>query len=53
MLVNAGASLTRLDLEGNTPRLLALQSNDGELAKYLENQERLQIIASDDHETAV
>eukprot|EP00112_Aurelia_sp_Birch-Aquarium-sp1_P014287 Seg3077.2 transcript_id=Seg3077.2/GoldUCD/mRNA.D3Y31 product="Diacylglycerol kinase zeta" protein_id=Seg3077.2/GoldUCD/D3Y31 len=53
LLVNAGASLTRKDLEGNTPRFLAQKANDTDLAKYLENQERLQIIASDDHETAV
>ncbi|XP_065054788.1 diacylglycerol kinase zeta-like isoform X2 [Rhopilema esculentum] len=53
MLVNAGASLTRKDHVGNTPRLLALKAKDSDLAKFLENQERLQIIASDDHETAV
>eukprot|EP00794_Sanderia_malayensis_P012950 gene12950-14282_t len=52
LLINAGASLTRQDLEGNTPRTLALKSHDKDLAKYLENQERLQIIASDDRETA-
>ncbi|XP_057313377.1 diacylglycerol kinase zeta-like isoform X3 [Hydractinia symbiolongicarpus] len=52
-LIGRGASVVRLDTEGNTPQLLALKSSDTELAKYLQNQERLQLIASDDHETAV
>ncbi|XP_031555392.1 diacylglycerol kinase zeta-like [Actinia tenebrosa] len=53
LLVQAGASLTRTDYDGNTPRIQALKSQDKELAKYLETQEHLQIIAAEDYETAV
>ncbi|XP_047123556.1 diacylglycerol kinase zeta isoform X2 [Hydra vulgaris] len=52
-LIRGGASVTRQDTEGNTPQLLAIKAQDAELAKYLEKEERLQLIAADDHETAV
>lgn len=38
MLVEAGASLTRTDYQGNTPRLQALRAEDKELAAYLESK---------------
>ncbi|XP_056014781.1 diacylglycerol kinase zeta-like isoform X17 [Ostrea edulis] len=53
MLVEAGASLTRTDYQGNTPRLQALRADDKELAAYLESQEHFQLVVSDDQETAV
>ncbi|XP_013403578.1 diacylglycerol kinase zeta isoform X5 [Lingula anatina] len=53
MLVAAGASLTKKDYQGNTPRLQALKAEDMELAAYLESQEHFQLVVSEDHETAV
>lgn len=53
MLVEAGASLTRTDYQGNTPRLQALRAEDKELAAYLESQEHFQLVVSEDQETAV
>ena len=53
MLIHKGAFLNRQDLEGNTPRLLALKSGDTDLANFLENQERMQMIEADEYETAV
>nr|XP_022293832.1 diacylglycerol kinase zeta-like isoform X7 [Crassostrea virginica] len=53
MLVEAGASLTRTDYQGNTPRLQALRADDKELAAYLESQEHFQLVVSEDQETAV
>ncbi|XP_022111888.1 diacylglycerol kinase zeta-like isoform X4 [Acanthaster planci] len=53
MLVEAGASLTKTDYQGNTPRLQALKAEDLELAAYLESRERYQLMLSEDHETAV
>ncbi|XP_017783280.1 PREDICTED: eye-specific diacylglycerol kinase isoform X2 [Nicrophorus vespilloides] len=47
MLVAGGASLTILDSRGLTPRLLALQADDHELAAYLESQEHYQIVSAD------
>lgn len=52
-LIAHGALVTCFDRDGLSPRLLALNSQDGDLAKYLQSQERLQLIAADDHETAV
>ncbi|XP_041972617.1 eye-specific diacylglycerol kinase isoform X2 [Aricia agestis] len=52
MLVAGGASLTRTDHAGLTPRQLALRAEDNELASYLESQEQFQI-ASEDLETTV
>ncbi|XP_032234769.2 diacylglycerol kinase zeta isoform X1 [Nematostella vectensis] len=53
LLVQAGASLTRTDYDGNTPRIQALKCQDKELSRYLETQEHLQIVAAEDYETAV
>ncbi|XP_076466864.1 diacylglycerol kinase zeta-like [Babylonia areolata] len=53
MLVAAGASLTRLDFEGNSPRQQALLAEDTELAAYLESQEHIQLVVTEDQETAV
>ena len=38
MLVEAKASLTRKDYQGNTPRMQALKADDRELAAYLESK---------------
>lgn len=38
MLVAGGASLTQLDHDGLTPRLLALHAEDHDLAAYLESE---------------
>ena len=38
MLVAVGASLTKSDYQGNTPRLQALKADDKELAAYLESK---------------
>lgn len=38
MLVAAGASLSATDHKGFTPRMLALQVEDHELAAYLESE---------------
>ena len=38
MLVEAGASLTKTDYQGNTPRKQALKAEDNELAEYLESK---------------
>ncbi|XP_070538352.1 diacylglycerol kinase zeta-like isoform X4 [Ptychodera flava] len=53
MLVAAGASLTKTDYQGNTPRLQALKADDNELAAFLESKEHYQLIVSEDQETAV
>ncbi|KAL0273107.1 UNVERIFIED_CONTAM: hypothetical protein PYX00_005861 [Menopon gallinae] len=52
MLVAGGASLTKKDHNGLTPRQLALQAEDTELAAYLESQEHFQLV-SEDLETIV
>ncbi|XP_026747257.1 eye-specific diacylglycerol kinase isoform X2 [Trichoplusia ni] len=52
MLVAGGASLTRHDHAGLTPRHLALRAEDHDLAAYLESQEHFQLV-SEDLETAV
>ncbi|KAJ0179396.1 hypothetical protein K1T71_005108 [Dendrolimus kikuchii] len=52
MLVAGGASLTRQDHAGLTPRHLALRADDHDLAAYLESQEHFQLV-SEDLETAV
>ncbi|KAK9722559.1 Ankyrin repeats (3 copies) [Popillia japonica] len=44
MLVAAGADLKLTDSRGLTPRLLALQADDHELAAYLESQERFRLV---------
>ncbi|XP_065156673.1 eye-specific diacylglycerol kinase isoform X4 [Atheta coriaria] len=47
MLIASGASLTITDLKGLSPRLLAIQAEDHELAAYLESQERYQMSSGD------
>ncbi|KAJ9573823.1 hypothetical protein L9F63_008805, partial [Diploptera punctata] len=52
MLVAGGASLTITDHQGNTPRHLAINADDHELAAYFESQEHFQLV-SEDLETVV
>ncbi|KAJ8032548.1 Diacylglycerol kinase zeta [Holothuria leucospilota] len=51
MLVEAGASLTKTDYQGNTARLQAMKAEDSELAEYLEKHEVSP--KGQNHETAV
>ncbi|XP_071134997.1 diacylglycerol kinase zeta-like isoform X43 [Mytilus edulis] len=53
MLVEAKASLTKTDYQGNTPRMQALRADDKDLAAYLQSQEHFQLVVSEDQETAV
>ncbi|XP_053093033.1 diacylglycerol kinase zeta isoform X2 [Pangasianodon hypophthalmus] len=52
-LVDAGASLTKTDLQGDTAKAHAERAQDWQLAEYLENQQHHQMIQKDNHETAV
>lgn len=52
-LVEAGASLMRTDLQGETPKQRAEKAQDQELADYLENRQHYQMIQREDQETAV
>uniref|UniRef100_A0A671PLA0 Diacylglycerol kinase n=1 Tax=Sinocyclocheilus anshuiensis TaxID=1608454 RepID=A0A671PLA0_9TELE len=52
-LVEAGASLMKTDLQGETPKMYAERAQDMELAAYLENRQHHQMIQREDHETAV
>ncbi|KAF7701911.1 hypothetical protein HF521_001194 [Silurus meridionalis] len=52
-LVDAGASLAKTDLQGDTAKAHAERAQDWKLAEYLENQQHHQMIQRDDHETAV
>ncbi|CAN9498370.1 unnamed protein product [Ophioblennius macclurei] len=52
-LVEAGASLMKTDLQGDTPKNRAEKADDGELAAYLENRQHYQMIQREDQETAV
>uniref|UniRef100_A0A8B9HKB9 Diacylglycerol kinase n=1 Tax=Astyanax mexicanus TaxID=7994 RepID=A0A8B9HKB9_ASTMX len=52
-LVEAGASLIKTDLQGDTPKVHAERALDWELAEYLENRQHHQMIQRDDQETAV
>ncbi|XP_070828946.1 diacylglycerol kinase zeta isoform X1 [Chaetodon trifascialis] len=52
-LVEAGASLMKTDLQGETPKQRAEKANDRELAEYLENRQHYQMIQREDQETAV
>ncbi|XP_076260554.1 retinal degeneration A isoform X2 [Rhynchophorus ferrugineus] len=47
MLVAAGANLDITDYRGNTPRMLATQADDHDLAAYLESQEKFTLVSSD------
>ncbi|KAM9301546.1 diacylglycerol kinase zeta [Gastrophryne carolinensis] len=52
-IVEAGASLMKTDLQGDTPRNRAEKAKDPELAAYLENRQHYQMIQREDQETAV
>ncbi|XP_054624789.1 diacylglycerol kinase zeta-like isoform X2 [Dunckerocampus dactyliophorus] len=52
-LVEAGASLMKTDMQGDTPRNRAEKAKDAELAAYLENRQHYQMIQREDQETAV
>ncbi|XP_078139074.1 diacylglycerol kinase zeta [Centroberyx gerrardi] len=52
-LVEAGASLMKTDLQGETPKQRADKAEDQELAEYLENRQHYQMIQREDQETAV
>lgn len=52
-LVEAGASLMKTDLQGETSKIYAERARDVELAAYLENRQHHQMIQREDHETAV
>ncbi|XP_049820246.1 eye-specific diacylglycerol kinase isoform X2 [Aethina tumida] len=47
ILIAGGAALNIEDRKGLTPRLLALQAEDQELAAYLESQEQFLLVASE------
>lgn len=53
LLVEAGASLTQTDFQGQSPRQQALLADDVELANYLKSKEHFQLVVSEDQETAV
>ncbi|XP_076846989.1 diacylglycerol kinase zeta isoform X2 [Brachyhypopomus gauderio] len=52
-LVEAGASLVKADLQGDSAKARAERAHDRPLADYLENQQHRQMIQRDDQETAV
>ncbi|XP_065147564.1 diacylglycerol kinase zeta isoform X3 [Paramisgurnus dabryanus] len=52
-LVDAGASLMKTDLQGESPKAYAEKAQDFVLAEYLENRQHYQMIQREDHETAV
>ncbi|XP_067849775.1 diacylglycerol kinase zeta isoform X2 [Heptranchias perlo] len=52
-LVEAGASLMKTDLQGDTPKNKAEKAMDLDLAAYLENRQHYQMIQREDQETAV
>uniref|UniRef100_A0A8D3EE48 Diacylglycerol kinase n=1 Tax=Scophthalmus maximus TaxID=52904 RepID=A0A8D3EE48_SCOMX len=52
-LVEAGASLMKTDVQGDTPKNRAEKAHDAELAAYLENRQHYQMIQREDQETAV
>ncbi|XP_051552446.1 diacylglycerol kinase zeta-like isoform X2 [Myxocyprinus asiaticus] len=52
-LVEAGASLMKTDLQGDTPKHRAEKAKDADLAAYLENRQHYQMIQREDQETAV
>ncbi|XP_072290576.1 diacylglycerol kinase zeta-like isoform X1 [Eucyclogobius newberryi] len=52
-LVEAGASLMKTDLQGETPKQCAEKAADHDLAEYLENRQHYQMIQREDQETAV
>ncbi|XP_033824292.1 diacylglycerol kinase zeta-like isoform X1 [Periophthalmus magnuspinnatus] len=52
-LVEAGASLMKTDLQGETPKQRAEKAADHDLAEYLENRQHYQMIQREDQETEV
>lgn len=52
-LVEAGASLMKTDLQGETPKHRAEKADDQELSEYLEKRQHYQMIQREDQETAV
>ncbi|XP_030307784.1 diacylglycerol kinase zeta isoform X1 [Calypte anna] len=52
-IVEAGASLMKTDLQGDTPKHRAEKASDPDLAAYLENRQHYQMIQREDQETAV
>uniref|UniRef100_A0A8C5SF22 Diacylglycerol kinase n=1 Tax=Laticauda laticaudata TaxID=8630 RepID=A0A8C5SF22_LATLA len=52
-IVEAGASLMKTDLHGDTAKHRAEKANDPDLAAYLENRQHYQMIQREDQETAV
>ncbi|XP_054475706.1 diacylglycerol kinase zeta [Anoplopoma fimbria] len=52
-LVEAGASLMKTDLQGETPKHRAEKAEDQELCEYLEGRQHYQMIQREDQETAV
>ncbi|XP_037834194.1 diacylglycerol kinase zeta isoform X5 [Kryptolebias marmoratus] len=52
-LVEAGASLMKTDLQGDTPKHCAAKADDQELADYLGSRQHYQMIQREDEETAV
>uniref|UniRef100_A0A3Q2VCH1 Diacylglycerol kinase n=1 Tax=Haplochromis burtoni TaxID=8153 RepID=A0A3Q2VCH1_HAPBU len=52
-LVEAGASLMKTDLQGETPRQRAANASDPELADYLKSCQHYQMIQREDQETTV
>uniref|UniRef100_A0A8D0B837 Diacylglycerol kinase n=1 Tax=Salvator merianae TaxID=96440 RepID=A0A8D0B837_SALMN len=52
-IVEAGASLMKTDMQGDTPKHRAEKANDPDLAAYLENRQHYQMIQREDQETAV
>lgn len=52
-LVDAGSSLTKTDLQGDTAKTHAKRAQDLQLAEYLENQQHHQMIQRDKNETEV
>uniref|UniRef100_A0A8C4JZS5 Diacylglycerol kinase n=1 Tax=Dromaius novaehollandiae TaxID=8790 RepID=A0A8C4JZS5_DRONO len=53
LLVDAGASLRKMDSKGKTPRDRAQQAGDPDLASYLESRQNYQMVSHEDLETAV
>ncbi|KAM3833694.1 diacylglycerol kinase iota [Vipera latastei] len=53
MLVEAGASLGKMDSKGKTPRDRAQQAGDPDLTSYLESHQNYPVVPHEDLETAV
>ncbi|KAG5845718.1 hypothetical protein ANANG_G00142220 [Anguilla anguilla] len=53
LLVDAGASLSKANFQGKTPKDKAQESGDSDLASFLESRQQHQTISHEDLETAV